>query len=187
MNILKLLKFARTVKIDEKSGSVEIFGERFIILLGGILQNFYDAMARIAGQGAGAMVYEIGVEAGKKYYDLIKRMYNGPKIKWKNPSPEDMHHLLKFMFENLAILGFGRFEIIDIKKDSLVFRVHNCPISMHSKDVKFPKCYFIGGASAAITKALYGRFWNAREVKCMGMKDPYCEFVITRETNNNKS
>lgn len=184
-NIVNAIKpFVLEVNYDHSSSLVvdtyhfplNVFGMRALIFTAEFMQHMFDEFKRVAGNGARALLWNLGHMAGylriKDYVKLLKEAF---RMDLSN------YEIARICCGIVQSYGWGVFEVIkwDEDKGEFTVRVWDSFESSHVKSKrKNPQCSFIGGMLCGVAKGLFGRDFQSSEVKCIAMGDEYCEFHI---------
>jgi|Deesub1362B_J571_1020462.scaffolds.fasta_scaffold00004_355 predicted hydrocarbon binding protein len=124
------------------------------------------------GSAAEAFLYYLGFEAGLEYGKDHKRIAEEVGLK----EAEEIHDNISMPL--FISVGYGRMEKIEFKKDKpyVLLRVYDnfeCELGKGSNTVF---SHFVRGMIAGVLSELLGINIYTKEIRCIAMGDPYCEF-----------
>jgi len=165
---IKKLLFSRQLKFEE--GSIKLLEQDVSITPVILFVAMFKELKKSQPESYGKTIYDISVEVGKKYSEILKRKYgmNSQKIaEW------DMNTL------SMAGLGKGEFLKLDFKKKISIIRVQNSPISKLMAPSKTPVDFVIAGYIAGSAKMIFNSAkMECREIKCQAMGKNECIFEV---------
>ncbi len=161
----------REVTLDEKTGILKAYDERFLFIPVKLIQSIEDRLTENFGPVTSTSIqYEIGKEGGAQYIRLAQK--RGLKIK----APRDVQRIA----ETLGTLsGWGKLDVVsfDFAKKLARIRWKN-GVSVRNRNGKTPVCHFGRGILTGAVEAILGGTCESIEVACQGKGDKYCEALI---------
>ncbi|HET7404493.1 MAG TPA: V4R domain-containing protein [Candidatus Bathyarchaeia archaeon] len=159
------------MEVDQKKGTVNAYGERFLLIPVGLIHSIEDRLAQSLGPvTATAFEYEIGREGGTKFVEVARKA--GLAIK----SPADIQKVA----DSLGTLsGWGKLDVIefDFRKKRAKIRWKN-GVSVRRRNGKTPVCHFGRGILTGAVAEILGSKCESIETSCEGKGDKFCEAVI---------
>ncbi len=169
---LKRLREAfRTLDVDEKSGTLTAYGERFLFIPMKLIHSIEDRLTENLGPvTATSFQYEIGREGGRDYMRMAEKA--GYDIR----SVSDVRKLA----QRLGTLGgWGKLGVEEVDFDKRWVRVRwTNGVSVRNRKGKTPVCHFGRGILTGCVEVIFGRKCDSLEITCEGKGDSYCEAVI---------
>ena len=157
--------------LDEKTGILKAYDERFLFIPVKLIQSIEDRLTENFGPVTSTSIqYEIGKEGGAQYIRLAQK--RGLKIK----APRDVQRIA----ETLGTLsGWGKLDVVsfDFAKKLARIRWKN-GVSVRNRNGKTPVCHFGRGILTGAVEAILGGTCESIEVACQGKGDKYCEALI---------
>lgn len=156
--------------VDDVMFPPMLFGERVVILR----RPGYEALVRglrdKIGTGYEAILYHIGVELGRNYFDSHVRLVG-----------RDLDKLTRICETLFRLVGYGilRYEEVDAAEKGGVARVWDSFECELYRGLGRPASHFVRGMIAGWLGKLFQADVKAVEVKCLATGDPYCEFRIS--------
>lgn len=133
-------------------------------ILRGLLETFKE---KVGPEGTKIFLWHAGFSCGKR----ASRSYASLKVK----GIKDLITLIKLFS---TALGWGVIGEVSIKDNKIIMQVLRNWECELLEEVKGPRSHFIRGIFAGIFTEFLGRDVKVRESKCIGMGEPYCEFII---------
>jgi predicted hydrocarbon binding protein len=125
---------------------------------------------------------DVGLYGAGTYLMITLNPDIGTEFRAKKRFEEVIKGLVKYFSDNeiinIPMKLAEKAEIIELKADKAILRIHGLASASGSPFVGEPLCHFSAGEMAGIIQVLTGRNAHVHEVKCLGMGDEYCEFVI---------
>ena len=157
---------------DEDNGIIrdKLTGERCFIVYKTGMESIFKRLAEIFDSGIEVLLLESSRSAGKHLADSTEE------------AKTDIKRLLSKYTKRFARVGFGRFEVCELKPEEAMmrFRVWN-NLFAEMRYGESTYCCYVGGLVSGIYKELLHEAPQVKEVKCIGNGDPYCEFLLTRK------
>ncbi len=174
MEIIKLLKLGRQLRLKPGDGQIFLNGTEVMIIPTEITEGLSVSLTRIVGAGgASSSLYIAGKELGEPFFDMLKKMY-GADI-------QNSEEKIKIALEDfLPFIGFGRVEIveIDLKISHIVFKGHDLPGVDSTRSTDTQACHIVRGIFTGFMEILTKTPCIGEETKCQAKGDEFCEFVI---------
>ncbi|MFQ5712043.1 MAG: helix-turn-helix transcriptional regulator [Candidatus Geothermarchaeales archaeon] len=160
---------AKEYRVTEKLISLEFPKRQYHYLADVLLQTFIQALGE---ERVTQMLNDMGHEMGKKIVGGL----------------EEQHHVEKWdleLFKNYVVDGFLKQmgtqpELIKVKEDEIRLRIHNCVFLEVVKKYPDVMCAADEKIWDGIMESM-GMKMRSKMVKCMGHRDPYCEYLMRRE------
>lgn len=159
--------------LDEENGIIldKVTHDRCIILTKARMTQILSRFTDIFQSSAELIITESFKAAGERY---VKEASDEKKT--------DTAKFLRTSAERFTNAGLGRIEILQLNIETGEFklRIHNNFFAeiTHNKQTA---CYGVAAFLSGIYKAFLHKTPNIKEVKCIGKKDPYCEWHLTQE------
>ena len=156
-----------TAHWDKESGTFSVIDVNSIIISIETFAKIQRDAEKILGDGAAIIFYEAGKDAGCSWASRFKQGWelNGEKF-------------VSALRDFYAELGWGTFEIGEMKNNGTIVRVSNSFTSRGYGKSNSPVCHFLCGYNAGIIETLSGKPMDAEETKCAAKGDNYCEFIV---------
>jgi len=161
--------------IDMFSFPLTIGDSRVIILREHGMKGIINGLRERLGSAAETIQYYVGFEAGLEFGKNHKRL--AEELGIKQPS-EVFSKISAPLFMSV---GFGIMKILKISNGPpyAYLRVHGCfECKCCPKKVEKPYSHLVRGMIAGVCSSIFGVEMFAKEVKCIAMGDPYCEFEV---------
>lgn len=148
----------------DENGNFIVNGKRLMFLGADyFMAEILDTLKKYTGPSAGAVLYNIGVEIGKEYFD-------------EHVKEDDKDEALgKF----LGFMVFSGYSEIKTSDNKVVIK--SSPTAVMSKRLNLGNhktCYFIAGVIAGFLSKLFNKQIDVRETKCLAEGNEHCEFEI---------
>ncbi len=178
---LKELDFVEKVEVfqPELNGLISIsgirlslLGERVVVFRRPLYEAFIKRLREKAGVGYMAILYHIGFEMGRTFYEEVVNM------------TEEQRAMLSIASKLFEQLGMGSAEIVEFNQwlKKAVIRVYDCFECDLFKGSGKPESHLVRGFIAGFSKEFFGNEVNVEEVKCIATGDEYCEFRVSPRT-----
>jgi predicted hydrocarbon binding protein len=134
---------------------------------------FVEFRRKFGDTAVASILYMIGKEVGKR----AARVY----VK-ENLGTGSLKDALEY--SKAMLLGFGwarvTFLIKNLKRASVILHQNfECEVLKGNIEEKKPTSYYVRGAFEGFIQTITGRKTRVKEVKCLNLGDPHCEFEIT--------
>jgi len=167
------------VEIDQSKGTVNAYGERFLLIPVGLIHSIEDRLTQSFGPvTATGFEYEIGREGGAKFVEVAKRA--GLAVK----TLADIQRIA----DSLGTMsGWGKLEVIefDFRKKHAKIRWKN-GVSVRKRSGKTAVCHFGRGILTGAVAEILGSRCESIETSCEGKGDKFCEAVIGEAAEINR-
>ncbi len=159
--------------IDDATFPIMLGRRRALILDDGMLQGIFISFREHLGSGGEAMLYHLGLEAGRSRGRHAAMLAQRVGIKSLDKGLETVAKALK-------ALGYGIIEFIELQENPprARVRIYNSIECELGRGAGHPFSQYIRGLINGIMSEFFKREMTAREVKCIAMGDPYCEFEL---------
>ena len=162
-------------EFDDENGIIRdrLTGERCIVVYRKGLESVFAGLSEIFKAGIEVLLLESSREAGKHLADTVEK---GAKL--------DAKSSLKAYAKRFSQIGMGRLEISEMKLEEgrMTIRVWN-NIFAEMRDKESTYCSYIAGLLSGLYEGLFHASPKVKEMKCSGLGDPYCEFLLTLKTS----
>ena len=159
------------MEVDQEKGTVNAYGERFLLIPVGLIHSIEDRLALSFGPATATVFeYEMGREGGAKFVEVARKA--GLAVK----SPADIQKIA----DSLGTLsGWGKLDVIefDFRKKHAKIRWKN-GVSVRKRNGKTSVCHFGRGILTGAVAEILGSKSESIETSCEGKGDRYCEAVI---------
>lgn len=177
------INWLRGMKFDEARGEINISGMRHTLVNSNAFKAYRDAIGKIIGHGADAVLYMAGKQHTETFVNaVIKKSVMvrlTKKFEWgKTKIAEKVVDLL-----NQHGFGAATIEKMDIYKEAIIRLDNSCIATNYSGKQKGPVCFYIAGLLSGGAKAIVGRDYTCTETHCIAKGDEHCRFVIRPEKN----
>jgi uncharacterized protein len=161
----------RELVVDEKKGTLNAYGERFLLIPVKLIHSIEDRLTESFGPiTATSFQYEIGKEGGAQYVHLAQKVGIGTK------SPIDVQRIASTLGTQN---GWGKVEIVDFDFNKKIARIRwKNGVSVRNHKGKTPVCHFGRGVLTGAVEEIFGRSCESIEVSCQGKGDKFCEAVV---------
>ncbi|RLI06933.1 hypothetical protein DRO24_04080 [Candidatus Bathyarchaeota archaeon] len=159
--------------IDDATFPIMLGRRRALILDDGMLRGIFISFRERLGSGGEAMLYHLGLEAGRSRGRHAAMLAQRVGIKSLDKGLETVAKALK-------ALGYGIIEFIELQENPprARVRIYNSIECELGRGAGHPFSQYIRGLITGIASEFFKREMTAREVKCIAMGDPYCEFEL---------
>ena len=159
--------------IDDATFPIMLGRRRALILDDGMLRGIFISFRERLGSGGEAMLYHLGLEAGRSRGRHAATLAQRVGIKSLDKGLETVAKALK-------ALGYGIIEFIELQENPprARVRIYNSIECELGRGAGHPFSQYIRGLITGIASEFFKREMTAREVKCIAMGDPYCEFEL---------
>jgi predicted hydrocarbon binding protein/ACT domain-containing protein len=147
---------------------------RAVIMEESILRGlFLDFRTRL-GSGGEAMLYHLGLEAGKRRGDYVNRMAEEIGV-------QEVVEKVEIASGIFRSLGYGIIEVQELRVEPpyAYVRIHRSIECELGVGADRPFSQFLRGAIAGLFTALFNREMFAEEKLCIAAGDTHCEFEVT--------
>jgi len=175
------IDWLESIKHDEKTGYIEISGQRHTIVNSNAFMAYRESISQIIGHGADAVLYMAGKNHTERFVSIMMKQnaMSGfvKRFKWgKNKIAEKVVDVL-----NQYGFGAASIEKMDLDKESIITMKNSCIATCYEKKQKEPVCSYIAGLLAGGAKAIGGKEYIVTETQCAAMGHKECRFVIKPE------
>ncbi len=177
---LKFVKEIRDMKPEIEGFALDLFsfplvieGKRVIILREQGIKGIINGLRKRLGSAAEAIQYFLGFEAGLEFGKNHKKL--GEKLGIRKPS----EILSKISAPLFTPIGFGIMNVLKISDNPpyAYIRVHGCfECECAPQKSDKPYSHLVRGMVAGVLTELFEVEMTVKEIKCIAMGDPYCEF-----------
>ncbi|MCD6479512.1 ACT domain-containing protein [Candidatus Bathyarchaeota archaeon] len=159
--------------IDDATFPIMLGRRRALILDDGMLRGIFISFRERLGSGGEAMLYHLGLEAGRSRGRHAAMLAQKVGIK-------SLDRGLETVAKALKALGYGIIEFIELQENPprARVRIYNSIECELGRGAGHPFSQYIRGLITGIASEFFRREMTAREVKCIAMGDPYCEFEL---------
>ena len=160
---------------DNISLPLVIGKERAVIFESSGFKYLIEKLREQFGSAGEAVLYYMGFNVGLGYGNNYKQI--GSLLGIKTPR-EIIEKICIPIFQSI---GFGLLEIIELKEKPLYVKArvyNNFECELSSKQQEKPFSHLIRGLLAGLITAIFEKDALAREIKCITIGNPYCEFEI---------
>jgi len=159
--------------IDDATFPIMLGRRRALILDDGMLRGIFISFRERLGSGGEAMLYHLGLEAGRSRGRHAAMLAQRVGIKSLDKGLETVAKALK-------ALGYGIIKFIEFQENPprARVRIYNSIECELGRGAGHPFSQYIRGLITGIMSEFFKREMTAREVKCIAMGDPYCEFEL---------
>ena len=161
--------------LDLFSFPLVIDGKRAIVVREQGIRGIINGLRKRLGSAAEAIQYFLGFEAGLEYGKSHKKL--GEKLGIKSPS----EILSKISAPLFTPIGFGVMKILKSNDTPpyTYIRVYRCfECECAPQKINKPYSHLVRGMIAGVSTEILGMEMTAKEIKCIAMGDPYCEFEV---------
>ena len=177
---LKFVREIRDMKPEIEGFALDLFsfplvieGKRVIILREQGIKGIINGLRKRLGSAAEAIQYFLGFEAGLEFGENHRRI--GERLGIKKHS-EIFSRISAPMF---VTVGFGVMKVLKISDNPPYahIRIYGCfECECAPKKSEKPYSHLVRGMIAGVFTRLFGVEMTVKEIKCVAMGDPYCEF-----------
>ena len=159
--------------IDDATFPIMLGRRRALILDDGMLRGIFISFRERLGSGGEAMLYHLGLEAGRIRGRHAAMFAQRLGIKGLDKGLETVAKALK-------ALGYGIIEFMELQENPprARVRVYNSIECELGRGAGHPFSQYIRGLITGIASEFFKREMTAREVKCIAVGDHYCEFEL---------
>ena len=161
--------------LDSFSFPLVVEGKRVIILRQQGIKGIINGLRKRLGSAAEAIQYFLGFEAGLEFGENHRRI--GERLGIKKHS-EIFSRISAPLF---VTVGFGVMKVLKISDNPPYahIRIYGCfECECAPKKSDKPYSHLVRGMIAGGFTRLFGVEMAAKEIKCVAMGDPYCEFEV---------
>lgn len=170
--LARLRQILKAFDIDEESGMLTAYGERFLLIPVKLIHSIEDRLTDNLGPvTATSFQYEIGKNGGRVYVRLLDRA---------GYRKSDFSTTQKASDQFGTMAGWGKIEVVENRPKSLIRVRWTHGISVRNKRGKTPVCHFIRGVMTGATEESWRTRCESLELYCEGKGDRYCETVVGR-------
>jgi len=136
-------------------------------------RGIFVSFRRHLGSGGAAMLYHLGLEAGRSRGRHAMEMARRVGIR-------SLDRALELVAKALKALGYGIIEILEFQEEPPIIRMRiyqsiECELG---RGVGQPFSQYVRGIIAGMISEILQREMTAKEVKCIAKGDSYCEFEL---------
>ncbi len=159
--------------IDQENGIIldKATGDRCIIITKARMGEILTRLTEIFQSGAQVIINETCKSAGERY---VKEVFAEKK--------ESAAQFLALGVQRFTDAGIGKVEVINFNLDPVEITVriwNNFFAEIHNNEATFCNC--VESFLTGMYKGFLGKTPKIKETKCIGKKDPYCEWNITSQ------
>jgi predicted hydrocarbon binding protein len=175
-DLRRLVGSVNQLRFNDNRGEVSFFGQKMIILRRDVIRIMREALERLVGdQSAPFLSYlasGIGVHEGSIFRESIGTT--------GEQSRQSLENLVHSALEDTN-LGLGKIRIngLDFDRSNANIIVSNCFEATENGPAEEPNCIFTSGFLAGIFAEVLDKTVQAKEVRCMSLGAPECEFQIS--------
>lgn len=179
------LKFVREIKdmkpeigsfaLDLFSFPIKIGDDRVIVLREQGIRGIINGLRKRLGSAAEAIQYFVGFEAGLEFGRNHRKL--GETLGIKKAS----EIFSKVSAPLFTPIGFGVMKVLEISDSPphALVRVYRCfECECAPEKVDKPYSHLVRGMMAGVSTHLFGIEMAVKEIKCIAIGDPYCEFEV---------
>ncbi len=169
--LARLRQALKGVDIDDESGVLTAYGERFLLIPVKLIHSIEDRLTDNLGPvTATSFQYEIGRQGGRVYARLLDMAgYRRGDLGASQKAADQ--------FGTLA--GWGKIEVVESDSEKGIIRVRwRNGLSVRNKKGRTPVCHFVRGVMTGGAEEAWGRRCESVEILCEGKGDSYCEAVV---------
>ena len=159
------------IEVDRKKGTLNAYGERFLIIPVGLVHSMEDRLTQNFGPATATIFqYEIGREGGAKFVHLARKA--GLAVKTLGD--------IQRIADTLGTLrGWGKLDVIefDFKKKRAKIRWKN-GVSVRKRNGRTPVCHFGRGILTGAVSEILNTKCESIETLCEGKGDKFCEAIF---------
>lgn len=157
--------------IDEKKGTVNAYGERFLFIPVKLINSIEDRLVKSLGPiTATSFEYEIGREGGGQYIQIAQK--TGLDVR----TQEGIQRLATLLG---TMSGWGKVDVVDFDVAKKIVRIRwKNGVSVRNRSGKTPVCHFGRGILTGAVSEILGIKCESIELSCQGKGDSYCEAVV---------
>jgi predicted hydrocarbon binding protein len=174
-DLRRLVGSVNQLRFNDNRGEVSFFGQKMIILRRDVIRIMREALERLVGDQSGPflsyLASGIGVHEGSIFRESIGST--------GEQSRQGLENLVHSALEDTN-LGLGKIRIagLDFDKSNASIIVGNCFEATENGPSQEPNCIFTSGFLAGIFAEVLDKTVQAKEVRCMSLGAPECEFQI---------
>ena len=156
---------------DEDNGIIrdKSTGERCFIVYKTGAESIFKSLLQIFNSGIELLLRESSLASSKNIARLIEKR-----------AKTDVKVLLSEYSKRFAQIGLGRLEVCEFEPEKARVRVrvwNNLFAEMRHGESTY--CGYVAGLVSSIYEGVFQKASKVKEVKCIGKRDPYCEFLLT--------
>ncbi|MCI4371139.1 MAG: hypothetical protein L3J78_00640 [Thermoplasmata archaeon] len=158
---------------DPKSGILRFASQPAVLVRPAVIVNIQKQLEQTIGGSSKGIMYLAGEKSALEGIIAVSPDTPHSQASWT------MEHA-KRVFDTLAILGWGRTEILafDPEAHRLVLSVLNSPIATAYGPARKPVCHFIAGWAAGVGQLLLKKDSLCEETSCLSQGHARCEFEL---------
>jgi len=146
-------------------------GERNILIRVKSVADMFDRIFKDFGTGGVAIVYKMGLEAGKRKAEATKAHYR-----------VDGREMLEIILAERIAKGWGIPRLIEFNQEEAeatveVQELFEC--TPYKGRLKEARSHLFRGYLSGVLTVLFGREVLVSEVECIAKGDPYCKFKVS--------
>ncbi len=156
----------------EGEALLKMFNVRVIVLRAGTFIDIQKRMEALLGDEAAALLYEVGIQAGRESAKVLRRELN-------NQQENFLEKWAKFY----QSAGAGWFKIEEInfrRRGASYIKIKQSFIAEEYGKSSKPVCHFLCGFLAGALQVITGKTLTCEEIKCVAKGDPYCKFRLIK-------
>jgi len=164
--------FANLASFDE--GKITIMGVGAVIISSPVLPGLFLDFYKISKKKAFGIFYDAGLNHGRLIGKVSSERFGVDKQKFSDQ-----------MADSSNMMGLGRMEVAryDPFKGEATVRIIDSTMAREvlklNGKTKFPVDWFFCGTMVGVFESAFkGKKFECKEVRCLAMGDPHCEFVL---------
>ncbi|MEM5861375.1 MAG: 4-vinyl reductase [Candidatus Aenigmatarchaeota archaeon] len=154
-----------------------LLGEYLLLVPMGVILKLQEILKEVVGKETTKKIFfslgEFQVEAAARRY---MKMFHLEKL--------DKRKIMDFTIKIIGSLGWGKFLIkkLSFKEKTAIVILKGSALAMkykqiYQKNSDEPIDYWLSGIIAKHFSVIFETEMEVKEVKCLAMGDPYCEFI----------
>jgi len=158
---------------DFEEGKINIMGVGAVIISAPVPADLFLRVYKAAGKKAFDIFYQVGRNHGILIGKTAAKHFGVDRSKFFSQ-----------MTDSVNMMGIGMVEIVNSNPSTgeAMYRLRNSTVAqeflrLNGKKAKFPVDWFFTGNITGIYESVFKGKFTCKEVRCMAMGAPYCEFV----------
>ncbi|MFQ5838752.1 MAG: V4R domain-containing protein [Thermoplasmata archaeon] len=162
------------LEFDAEKAEILVNGVPFLMLRKDVVGCMWKALSRTAGQGAAALLYQAGREAGLSNCDFLVDI-------WEPKDEEEFFTAMTRHFRSTGLFSLDHVKIDRTEGTATVRVTNNFETIPFEGSAETPVCHFLRGLLCGIMeKVLQEEDLICDEMKCQAKGDDRCEIVISQ-------
>jgi predicted hydrocarbon binding protein len=171
---MKTLEEAMRLEYDDENANVTVSGIPVILMSKSTFGVLHKELLTVLGRSAEGVLYHAGYEAGRKGFKLVAQ--------WWDFDTKNREEIISAYAQQFARFGWLNLETVEVndQKNEITITVKNSfETRKYGGQADRPVCHYIRGFLCGFAEVAFNmESLRCDEVKCQGIGDEICKFVL---------